>query len=388
MKPGRCTIILCLLLLSSHNVTGDSLNTSNSGIEPDAMSTGQILRLTVKVLADEIRSSVSGGQFSRVAVMPFTTLRGEENDLGLFISDRLTSELSVGEGSLQLVERSQIDQALAEMRLGETGFLSEETIQKTGEALGADAVIVGTIVEIGGEVDINLRVFSVSTLKILGKASQLIKKDKVIESMLSETASIWGEPGVSEDPPGESGSQEGNESLLNGDVFFHEDFSGIEEGLFPTGWIGGSTLAVQPSEDGGARNVLANFKKPGKGQNHHFTIPNILFPENWRLEIECHHQKVSSYSSHWIIFKIGDVEVKYSNRANIHLNKINTGKPAPPTNQINLITVEKSGAVIRLFMNSEKIHVIRVENQDPPRGIDFSYRLDFGIYRLRGTKLP
>lgn len=380
MKPGRCTIILCLLLLSSHNVTGDSLNTSNSGIEPDAMSTGQILRLTVKVLADEIRSSVSGGQFSRVAVMPFTTLRGEENDLGLFISDRLTSELSVGEGSLQLVERSQIDQALAEMRLGETGFLSEETIQKTGEALGADAVIVGTIVEIGGEVDINLRVFSVSTLKILGKASQLIEKDKVIESMLSATASLKVGPGVSEDPDDESNSEIGNQSLLSGDVFFQEDFSGIEEGLFPEGWIGGSTLAVKPNDQERGGSILAPFKP----DNHQFTIPNIQFPENWRFDLELvfegDNRKICT-------FKIGEIKIGF-HRGKLFINEIYTGKASPPKGQINLISVEKIGSVVKLFVNSEKMYVIRLESMEPPVGINFTTHRTFALHGLQGTKLP
>lgn len=389
MKYRTCSAIVCLVLLASLGTADISQAKQDRANGTAPISTGQILQQTVEVLASEIRSSVSGGQFSRVAVMPFTTLLGDENVLGLYISDKLTSELSVGENALQLVERSQINQALAEMRLGETGFLSEATIQKTGQALGADAVIVGSIVELGGEVDINLRVFSVSTLKILGKASQLIAKDEVIESLLSQTVPTQNGPVAQTDLSGD-GDAGSSAPLAQDTVFFFEDFSGIEEGLIPEGWIGGGTLAVKPSENRRGGSILANFKSVGgrgaKVQQHQFTIPNIQFPENWRFELEYIVNQASSRQ--YFILNIGEIEVKLGmGDKEIYFEGIIAGKTAP-LGQINLLAVEKTGTIIKLFVNSKKHKVIRVENLEPPRGISFSYDKDFGIYRLEGTKLP
>lgn len=159
--------------------TGSEITTTE-----ESPTAGQKLQQAINTLTQEIKASISDGGFHKAAVVPLTTLRGEQSDLGLYITDKLTSMLSGGSGQLEMVERSKINAALAEIKLGESGLLSEETIQKTGKALGVDAVVVGTITDLGQEVDINVRIFSVSTLKILGKASQLLPKDDVVTSLL------------------------------------------------------------------------------------------------------------------------------------------------------------------------------------------------------------
>ncbi len=370
-RIGSALNVLLILLLLQTSANSEPLSKTSS--DTTVVSTGQILQQTVTTLASEIRSSISDRKFTRLAVMPFTSLRGEENDLGLYISDRLTSELSVSGDNLQLVERSQINQALSEMRLGETGLLSEETIQKTGQALGADAVIIGTIVELGTEVDINLRMFSVSTLKILGMASQLIEKDEVIESLLQ----------LSIPPSGNVIDSESTSNNTNADsIFFYEDFTGIEEGLIPDQWIGGSTLAVKSSDLNRRTNVLANFKKG----NHNVTVPDIPFPDNWRFDIEFFYT-TDRYFFNPFVLKIGDVKASFY-RHQSFLNDINAHKPAPKGNQINLVSVVKSGSVIKLFVNTERIKMIRMESFESPTGLSISYTGDFSVFRLKGTKLP
>ena len=178
-----------------------------------------------------------------------------------------------------------------------------------------------------------------------------------------------------------------SQSSSNGDTFYKEDFSGIEEGLIPSGWIGGNTIAVNSSKSKKGRKVLTNFTTGTQKPPHNFTIPDIPFPEDWKFEIECVIYGGTSNSwSDYYEFKIGEIKIRFEDRI-IQLNGIKTGKPVPSKGQISLVTLEKSGSVLKLFVNSEKYYVIRVENMEPPKGISFTTHKEFDIYRLEGTRL-
>jgi len=169
------------------------------------------------------------------------------------------------------------------------------------------------------------------------------------------------------------------------EIFFYEDFSKIEEGLIPENWIGGSTLAVKPSKRAG-QMCLANFQN-GK---HQFVIPDIPFPDNWKFEMQLLHSKKPKHNSSYIKFKIGSVEMRYKlwgYKTKLYFNDIDTGKLAPPLNQINLITFEKTGSVIKLFVNAEKVHTIRIENYEKPTSISFNASESFKIYKFEGFVL-
>ncbi len=175
----------------SNNSTRDLAEQSHQQdtTEHVILTSGQLLQAAIDELAADIAESIIDPSMHKVAVIPFTTLWGEQTELGLFLTEKLTTALSTISPGLEMIERAKIDAALAEIKLGETGLLSEESIQKAGEALGVDAVVVGSLTDLGAEVDINVRLFSVSTLKIFGRATGLIPKDKVIEQLLSKVKS-------------------------------------------------------------------------------------------------------------------------------------------------------------------------------------------------------
>lgn len=185
-----------LLTCSSSSKYGAVVDESRQAYHSDAarkegsttqihQTTGERLQQAIASLAGDIQKGVSGKRVQKAAVMPLTTLHGIETTLGLYIADKLTNALSVGTQRIDMVERARISVALGEMKLGASGLLSEETIQRTGMALGADAVIVGTITELGDEIDVSVRIFSVATLRILGQASHLLEKDEVINSLMN-----------------------------------------------------------------------------------------------------------------------------------------------------------------------------------------------------------
>jgi curli biogenesis system outer membrane secretion channel CsgG len=90
----------------------------------------------------------------RLAVLDFDFASTGLTGLGLIgmvgpakgVSDLLTNRL-VQNGTFIMVERSRINQILAEQNLGASGRIEPATAAQIGRLLGADAVIIGTITQ-------------------------------------------------------------------------------------------------------------------------------------------------------------------------------------------------------------------------------------------------
>ncbi len=69
------------------------------------------------------------------------------------------------------MERTRIQGILAESRLGQTGAVTAETVQRIGRLVGADTVVVGSIVLIGGDqMEVEARAVDVETGRLLAAA--------------------------------------------------------------------------------------------------------------------------------------------------------------------------------------------------------------------------
>ncbi|MDO8734541.1 MAG: CsgG/HfaB family protein [Elusimicrobiota bacterium] len=121
-------------------------------------------------------------QQKRLAVLYFENIISPEKitsaELGLYNVDRqydyleraftdmLISDLADTK-DIELVERSKVEKLLDEMRLGETGLIDENTIQKAGKALQADYLIFGYIDKKKERISVEIRIQDVSTKKII-----------------------------------------------------------------------------------------------------------------------------------------------------------------------------------------------------------------------------
>lgn len=105
-----------------------------------------------------------------VAVLPLEPSSEDHPGLGVPLAGMLLADLAeVPE--LTLVERSRLDALLAEIDLGEQGFLDPETAQTAGKGLGAEFVVVGSYGVINDQFVLNARIVSVETGDIVEAAS-------------------------------------------------------------------------------------------------------------------------------------------------------------------------------------------------------------------------
>jgi TolB-like protein len=102
-----------------------------------------------------------------VAVLDIPNLRSQSTELGSYISEQLTTDivrqLPVGG---RVVERSQIQQVLKELKLA-SAVISPEEQDKLGKALGADAIVLGTYSLVGSRVTVNARLVAVGGREML-----------------------------------------------------------------------------------------------------------------------------------------------------------------------------------------------------------------------------
>lgn len=103
-----------------------------------------------------------------IAIMDFLNTSGKKDYdyLQKAIPEALITRLAKS-GKLTIVERSRLEDALKEMNLSFAGIVDQSKAVEIGRAVGANAILVGSFLEIGGLIRINARLIDVETSKVL-----------------------------------------------------------------------------------------------------------------------------------------------------------------------------------------------------------------------------
>ncbi len=129
-----------------------------------------------------------------VAVMPFKNLNEDPSLTWLSngIAETMISDLRRS-GKVTVVERSQVDSALAEMALQGIKGTEESTASRVGKMVGARVMVVGGYQEAGSQLRITARFVNVETsvildaAKVTGPAEQVLSlQDDIVARLLGE----------------------------------------------------------------------------------------------------------------------------------------------------------------------------------------------------------
>ncbi len=104
---------------------------------------------------------IAGDDRPRVAILDFESV-GSEEHLGKAVSEIIRTEL-IGTRQFRVLERSQINKALSEQDFQKSGLINESTAVEIGKLLGADLIIIGSVVKIGNSYTINSRMIDIKT---------------------------------------------------------------------------------------------------------------------------------------------------------------------------------------------------------------------------------
>ncbi len=167
----------------------------------------KLLAEGIRDLGDQISATATREQKRRIAILPLRELQGGGSVLGAFLSEELTTVL-VQSGKFQIIERSQLDRILSELKLDRSGLIDAESAKKVGKISGADAILTGTITDLATYVGVNCRMIDGQTGQVQGAAQVKIVKDadvnKIMAMAIAEGNQADRNPPT---PPGPSGSK-------------------------------------------------------------------------------------------------------------------------------------------------------------------------------------
>ncbi|NTX66238.1 hypothetical protein HUA74_36835 [Myxococcus sp. CA051A] len=129
------------------------------------------------------------------AVMPFRNLNTDTSLdwLARGMTETLISDLRAS-GRIQLVEREQLDAALAELDLQERKQSTESTAVRVGRLVGARTVVLGSIQRAEQQVRINARFIDVETGVVLDTAKVTGPVDRIFSLQDQVAARLIGSP--------------------------------------------------------------------------------------------------------------------------------------------------------------------------------------------------
>lgn len=196
------------------------------------------LMVSCRQLCEEITKGYKGKDSSgkaTIAVVEFSDLSGGVTDFGRLLSEELVTKL-FATGKYKVIERLLLNKAIAEHKLQLQGLIDPKSAKELGKILGVDAIVSGTIADLGDSLRVNARLISTETGEVFSVAAATIVKDDTITGLMTG----GGKPAR----PGSGGSS--SPSHTKGQPVqlpFREDFSGYKEDD-RTDWGDGAKVRV------------------------------------------------------------------------------------------------------------------------------------------------
>lgn len=144
-------------------------------------------------LAQAIVGKSSQNDAAVIAVLPFPNSDGSCSVLGTYLADELIQSMFNVPGSkLRIIERSQLESLLREIKIGEGGLLNPVTTQKLGTLSGVKALVLGTVTVIGDHIRINARLVSTADGQTVSAAAIGIARNGEIDGLLAQSIGASG----------------------------------------------------------------------------------------------------------------------------------------------------------------------------------------------------
>jgi len=125
-----------------------------------------LLAASYRSVAKTLAKAADRAGVERVAVLPFSPMDGSQPREGRIIAERLAARIAQ-RGGVQVVERGRLSDLISEHLLAKTGAVDPRRAVKLGNLLQARAVIVGTFVTLGNELELNARLVDLESGAVL-----------------------------------------------------------------------------------------------------------------------------------------------------------------------------------------------------------------------------
>lgn len=163
----------------------------------------------VQDLADELAARLAAERAPTVAVVDFTDLRGDVNELGRFLAEELSISLTeAAAGRFRVIDRTRLAVVFAEHELGASGLIAPEEAKRLGQLVGADLLVSATITPFGETVRLSIKALDTETATLRASARGDVPRTGAIDELLrrgmGERRSSAGGVGAAGSPKAES----------------------------------------------------------------------------------------------------------------------------------------------------------------------------------------
>lgn len=191
---------LSVLILASYFAIGCEIMPKPVQAAPSVESKKMDMDSRLSDLASQIAKSMTEQRKSKIAVIEFTDLRGNVTDFGRFLAEKLITKL-FATGKFQVMERAKLKKALEEQQFGLTGMVDDETAARLGKILGVEAIVIGTVTDLGSTVDVNSRLIGTETGTVFAVASTPFEKDEAVAKLMREGVGVEKEDATTRSAP-------------------------------------------------------------------------------------------------------------------------------------------------------------------------------------------
>lgn len=143
----------------------------------------------LKKVAAELADGIAKVKDAHVAVLAVPHHDSHPSEGPFVVSERLATFL-VMDKRLSVLERNHIVQILDELHLSETGVLDLKSAQRVGQALGANVIVTGTLIDLEKKKsELNVRALYADTGQIIAASRTTLDQNWQSRPMLHKATS-------------------------------------------------------------------------------------------------------------------------------------------------------------------------------------------------------
>ena len=141
----------------------------------------KLLLITVLLLSI---STVQSQVRMRIAIFDFKAGAGVENSMVNSLSDMLINSM-FSTNHYTIVERTQIDKIIREQGF-QKGEITEDVSVKIGQILNVKAIVLGTVIQLGGEYNLDIRLVDVENGELISTAGVTKRPEDTFRDMMND----------------------------------------------------------------------------------------------------------------------------------------------------------------------------------------------------------
>lgn len=145
----------------------------------------------IESLAQQIATSLPAEKKPLTAVLDFNDLSGCVSSFGRLVGEELVTKLFQTR-RVRVVERGLLEKAVNELKFNLSELVDPSRAKQLGKQVGADAIVTGTITDLGSAVKVNARLIEVERGDILAAAGAEVTKDGVVARLINQSLNCPG----------------------------------------------------------------------------------------------------------------------------------------------------------------------------------------------------